>query len=91
MPTDIAGLTPPRLAESTERTPGLLVRFRLIIVSHPLDSRRVLKDVVANLRTCFFSVVSHPLDSRRVLKVGRAYSLAHTYALSHTPSTRGEY
>ena len=39
-------------------------------VSHPLDSRRVLKDVQGT-RPTVHHPVSHPLDSRRVLKAGR--------------------
>ena len=41
----------------------------LVMVSHPLDSRRVLKGGLAVDSVDLWIRVSHPLDSRRVLKV----------------------
>ncbi len=44
LPRTTIGLTPPRLAESTERWQGREQGSCVHLVSHPLDSRRVLKD-----------------------------------------------
>ena len=62
-------LTPPRLAESTERSVCCKSSRATRSVSHPLDSRRVLKGYIYRWWAVFWRV-SHPLDSRRVLKEG---------------------
>ena len=58
------------------------------MVSHPLDSRRVLKGPRAGAEVAALLPVSHPLDSRRVLKVLKIEKKERKVKVSHPLDSR---
>ncbi len=81
------GLTPPRLAESTESWASRAAASARR-VSHPLDSRRVLKARNRYRQRRVRQLVSHPLDSRRVLKARPCQTRPSRCPVSHPLDSR---